>query len=704
MNDIRGRGIVAMALEMTSPHLTGREITHTERPVRRIPSWMAIATAMVAAGVASAAAAAAAAQGRPSIDQSMAQLSAVRRYNEAVISPDGKMVAWVESLPTRGDHPSEGTAIYIAAVTAGAARVRVSAITGTAPHDEHGVAWSPDSRRVAFLSDAASAGQLQLYVASATGGPARKLTSIKGYLATPQWSPNGETIGILFTEDAPRASGPLQPRTVDVGVVEDHYFEQRLATVAVASGQLRQLTPADLYVYEYDWSTDGKQCITTAAHGEGDDNWYLAELYTVDMSTGDTRSIYKPTMQVASPRWSPDAKSVAFVGGIMSDEGIASGDIFTIPVTGGTPRNLTPDMKASAYWLSWQTPDAIHFAAAADGQSAIGRVSPSGGDVQFAWKGAETIHGAANFSIAYTISRDLKTTALVRESFAQPPEVWAGQVGEWRQITSANAGQHPLWGEAKDLHWTSDQFTVQGWLVYPKDFDPSRKYPMVVYVHGGPEGVATPSWPETFGNGTILANEGYFVFYPNFRGSAGQAESFTRANVKDFGGGDLRDILTGVDEVVRSAPVDNARIGITGWSYGGYMTMWAVTQTHRFRAAVSGAGLADWLSYYGENGIDKWMDAYFGGNVYDDPAVYAKSSPITFIKNAQTPTLIVVGDRDIECPPPQSYEFWHALKTFGVKTQFVIYPVEGHEIGQPEHRRDIMRRMAAWFDDNMKPE
>jgi dipeptidyl aminopeptidase/acylaminoacyl peptidase len=689
-----------------------------------VPRTHRIATAILLAGFAPIAAAhTALAQTAPAAPPPLAdaidQLAITRRYAEAVISPDGKWVAWVESLPATKDAPSQGSAIYVAPVAAGpapkapgakgaaaktgaaaAAPQRVTAVSGDAPHDEHGVSWSPDGKSLAFLSDAADAGQLELYVAPVAGGTARQLTKLKGYLATPQWSPDGQTVAILFTENAPRASGPLQPRTPDVGVVEDHYFEQRLTTVNAASGEVHQLSPADLYVYEYDWSPDGKRFITTAAHGEGDDNWYVAELYTVDAASGETHSILKPSTQIAVPRWSPDGKQVAFVGGIMSDEGIASGDIFTVDAAGGTPKNITAGMKGSAYWLAW-LPTGIEFVAAMDGESGVGRVMPAGGAVQVLWTGPETIHGAADFSLGLTMSRDGKTTALSRESFEQAPEVWAGPVGMWRQVTSDNHAAHPTWGDTKNLHWKSDQFTVQGWLVYPKDYDATRKYPMVVYVHGGPEGVVTPSYPETFGDATVLGSQGYFVFYPNFRGSAGQAESFTAANVKDYGYGDLRDILSGLTEVLHTVPVDSTRVGVTGWSYGGYMTMWEVTQTHRFRAAVSGAGLADWLSYYGENGIDKWMESYFGGNVYDNPAVYAKSSPITFIKNVTTPTLVVVGDRDIECPPPQSYEFWHALRTMGVKTQFVIYPNEGHEIGQPDHRRDIMMRMAGWFAENM---
>jgi dipeptidyl aminopeptidase/acylaminoacyl peptidase len=219
---------------------------------------------------------------------------------------------------------------------------------------------------------------------------------------------------------------------------------------------------------------------------------------------------------------------------------------------------------------------------------------------------------------------------------------------------------------------------------------------MVVSVHGGPSAAYTAAWPSRWN--AVLPSQGYFVFWPNPRGSYGFGEAFTQGNVKDFGSGDLRDILKGVDEVLRIAPVDPRRLGITGWSYGGYMTMWAVTQTTRFAAAVAGAGIASWQSYYGQNKIDTWMLPFFGATVYADPAVYAKSSPIEFIKNVRTPTLVLHGDRDSEVPTPQGYEFWHALKTLGVPTQLVIYTSEGHAIRKPEHRRDIVERALAWFD------
>jgi dipeptidyl aminopeptidase/acylaminoacyl peptidase len=196
----------------------------------------------------------------------------------------------------------------------------------------------------------------------------------------------------------------------------------------------------------------------------------------------------------------------------------------------------------------------------------------------------------------------------------------------------------------------------------------------------------------------VLPSQGYFVFLPNPRGSFGFGEAFAAGNARDFGGGDFADILSGVDAVLREAPVDPERLGITGWSYGGYMTMWAVTQTDRFAAAVAGAGIASWQSYYGQNKIDTWMLPFFGASVYDDPKVYAKSSPIEFIKKVKTPTLVLHGERDAEVPTPQGYEFWHALKTLGVQTQLVIYTDEGHSIRKPENQRDIVKRSAHWFD------
>jgi acylaminoacyl-peptidase len=268
-------------------------------------------------------------------------------------------------------------------------------------------------------------------------------------------------------------------------------------------------------------------------------------------------------------------------------------------------------------------------------------------------------------------------------------------------VTRLPSTAKPLWGEARSLHWDSDGQRVQGWLIAPPHVDPSRRYPLVVSVHGGPSAAATPRWLSRWT--AVLPTQGYYVLLPNPRGSYGQGEAFTQGNVKDFGYGDLRDILGGIDAAAAAAPIDSQRAGIVGWSYGGYMAMWAVTQTTRFKAAVAGAGIVNWQSYYGQNRIDQWMIPFFGASVYDDPAVYARSSPITFIKNVKTPTLVLHGDRDSEVPTPQGYEFWHALKTLGVPTQLVIFDGEGHAVSRADHVRDMQERIVAWFDKYLAP-
>ena len=639
------------------------------------------------------------------VERAVRQMFAVRQISEAMISPDGRRVAWVESLPGENGAISSNSAIYVANWQSNASPKRITAAAAGVPAEESDVAWSPDSAHLAFFSNAGHGSQGQLYVTDLDGAP-KQLTRIKGDFSAPQWSPDGKDISFLYIENAPRAAGPLAAETPDEGVVRTATYEQRLAIISSAGGPLREISPAGMYVYEYDWSPDSKRIVGTAAFGNGDDNWWIAQIYIFDAAKiGTPRSIYRSEMQIATPKWSPDGKSIAFIAGLMSDEGSVGGDIDTIPADSAgdaKAHDVTPGIKSSPSSFGWSADSQrIFFCEIADGKSGIGYVDLSSGTVSTLYTGAERL-GSAGFGLGISLARDDKTAAVVRQSFSKPPEVWAGPIGHWRQVTHLNSTLQPAWGKAESLHWHTDIGEVQGWLLYPLDYDASKKYGLVVYVHGGPAAANMQSWPSRWSYYAALPAVGYFVLLPNPRGSYGSGEQFTRANIKDFGGGDFKDIMAGVDAALGSLPVDPARLGITGWSYGGYMSMWAVTQTHRFHAAVIGAGLSDWLSYYGENRIDKWMTFYFGDTVYNDPGVYAKSGPINFIKNAKTPSLIVVGDSDGECPAPQSYEFWHGLQAFGVPTEFVIYPHEGHMFANPVHSRDVVNRAVAWFDQYLK--
>ncbi len=606
-----------------------------------------------------------------------------KKIDEVAISPDGTQVAYI----VNGE---------LAVIPAGGGSSHTIAVEGNLPLRD--VAWSADSKRLAFIADLpGDAPAAQVWTAAVDGGAPVKHAGLKGYVESPRFSSDGSRLALLFIEGMPRVAGPLQPMTPLAGVVDQKIYEQRIASIDLGTDHLAQVTPADMYVYEYDWTPDGRAWAASAAHGSGDANWWSARLYLVNALSGEMREIYKPKLEITNPVVSPDGKNVAFIEGLMSDAGLTGGEILVVPVTGGAVRDLTPNSRTSPSAIAWTSSDVIIFAQNVDGNSSFA-AAHSGSKGPTFWTGEEL---AATITDAWvpggSFSRDGSVTAIVRQSASAPPEVWAGPIGKWKQLTNLNAGVKPAWGEMRNVHWMNGTTRVQGWLMLPKDLASGKTYPLVVNVHGGPSWACTSHWDESvMGPQSAM---GYFALCPNPRGSYGQGEAFTQGNVKDFGDGDYRDIMAGVDAIAKEYPIDSKRIGIRGHSYGGYMTMWAETQTRRFAAAVAGAGLSDWLSYYGLNDIDEWMIPFFGASVYDDPAVYAKSDHMHFVTAVKTPTLILVGDRDGEVPMEQSVEWWHALTTLHVPTKLVVYPGEGHLFIKPADARDYSLRTLGWFEE-----
>ncbi len=661
----------------------------------------------------------AAAAPSPGVVRALAAFNSVHAISEVALSPDGRhLVYGTLERGTRDGADVEVTVLWIVNAKDGSGATRLTAcsgsLAGALKHahgcDEHSAAWSPDGSHIAFVTTDGK-GQPQIALAPASGASVQLVTHARGPLDSPRWSPDGTRIAFLYSEGAPRTPGPLNPLARDAGVLSAAVYEQRLAVIPSSGGGApRLLGPADLNVYEFDWSPDGHRFVTSAAHGSGDDNWWIAELDLIDADTGAVTTLARPKEQIASPRWSGDGTRIAWIGGIMSDEGITGGDVFVMSAAGGAAVDVTAGLAASVHTINWngsaQQLLATEFAA---GEEVLASIDVDAKSQRELWRAPEMIWANNLFGFTpgdagISLSRNAAMSAVIRQSYTSPPEVETGPPGEGRPITRINSGVRPITGKATNIYWESDGFKVQGMLIEPPAVAPGKRYPLVVLVHGGPAYASYPLFPSTPDYyDAVLASEGYYVFEPNPRGSYGQGEAFTRANVRDFGYGDLRDILAGVDTVLKSAPVDPARLGIAGWSYGGYMTMWAVTQTDRFKAAVAGAGLSDWLSYYGTNNIDTWMIPYFGASVYDDPKVYERSSPITFIKNVHTPTLLLGGDRDAEVPLTQSYEYWNALRRLGVKTEFVVYPDEGHFFFKHEDQVDVMTRVVGWFDEYLKP-
>jgi dipeptidyl aminopeptidase/acylaminoacyl peptidase len=651
-------------------------------------------------------------------------------YSSVSISPDGRNVVAIESGGGfESDKPVQTQDRLIVYPVAGGKPNVVALPCAQDERAEHPTdqqarctpsspSWSPDGSTIVFILRDTTQKTRDLYLVNADGTHPRRILAFNGTLGRARFTRDGHAIAVLATANARKEVGATQAGIRIAGEIGTTNDVQRVA-VASFDGTLRFVSPADLYVYEFDETGDG--FVGTGAHGNGDNNWWIARLYLFDPKTAAARELYKPAsiqQQIAAPHVSRDGKLLAFVGGIMSDFGSTGGDVYVYRLddTSGRAIDITPNMPASATSLAWDCDrDRLSFTELQGGRTGIASVDfpflepqPKGGPMilrpfvtqpKLLWLDAIPVR-----EVSASCTGAL---AGVRESHEMPAEIVTtalapnGTIASWKELTHGNAGIPPE-ARAQSVNWTSDGFNVSGWLLSPRSVEAGKKYPLIVDVHGGPSAASTPRF---IGRGTVrsLLRKGYFVFFPNPRGSFGQGEAFTLANVKDFGGGDFRDIMSGLDAIEKVALIDDARLGIMGGSYGGYMTMWAVTQTNRFKAGVSAAGLSNWQSYYGENGIDEWMLPFFGASVYDDPAVYAKSSPINFIKNVKTPTFAYVGELDVEVPAPQSLEFWHALETLGVPTSLVIYPGEGHRLRSPAHTRDAEKRTLDWFDKYLKP-
>ncbi|HEY1729682.1 MAG TPA: S9 family peptidase [Candidatus Baltobacteraceae bacterium] len=631
---------------------------------------------------------------RPALRDILRAGAAVHDFDAVELSPDGRRVAWSETFRDGADpltSPRQ-TAVYVRALASGSA-IRISAATQAGAYDEENPVWSPDGKQIAFLSDARSPHQTQIFVASADGSNVRQIGQLNGEAQGLSWSPRGDRLGLLYISHATRKAGATNAGAREVGDIGAKTDEQRLTTVDVVSGSVRVLTPPNVYVYEYGWSPDGRQCVATYALGNGDDNWWIAKLSRIDARTGAMHQLLAPNYQIADPQWSPDGKHIAFIGGLMSDFTITGGDVYLVDAATGATRNATAGQPISFESLRWT--DATHLDAVAyiPGAMHLVRLETSTGSLQTltaraesVWNWSSALHGGV--------------VALVRESFSEPAELWAGPPSSLRQISHINARAPRYVGKTVSIRWKSDSAEAQGWLIYPRGYDPRRRYPMVTLIHGGPAW----EWVPLFSGTTIsaLSSSGYVIFLPNPRGSYGQGEAFTRGNVKDFGYGDWRDDLRGVDAAIRTASIDPHRLGLTGWSYGGYMAMWAETQTTRFKALVAGAGIFNYQSYYGENQIDRWMIPFFGSSVYEDPSIYAKSSPITFVLHSKTPILVLAGELDEETPAAQALECWHAMRTLGVPVKLVVYAGEGHHPRKVANQIDIVRQTIAWFDHYLR--
>jgi dipeptidyl aminopeptidase/acylaminoacyl peptidase len=620
------------------------------------------------------------------------QLVSYSKPADPRISPDGSRVAFTLAPVSReGEHPS-------AAVWMVEADGEPRQFTGGGWHDAE-PRWSPDGERLAFVSDRAQREEKSLYVMPVTGGEARRVFERQGKVAAPEWSPDGRYIAFLFTEPETAEEKRRREERDDANVRDANYEYTRLWVLDAGTRTAEPVSPEGRQVWGYAWAPDsGGLAVNTTPTPRFNDTFEETEVSLVAREGGEPETVLRQVGSAQDLVWSPDGEYLAYRARAGR---VVNGDyVYRVPVAGGEPECLTPGYRGTAAYLA-RLGDSLLLLAHEGLDAAFYRLGWAGG--------MERLLAGTRGKVVVpaTASRSGERLAAIVQDAAHPPDVFVGEAGAERpeRRTRLNPElEAAALGAAERVRWESDPgVEVEGLLVRPVGYEAGRRYPLVVQVHGGPawlwQDEFCASWHEW---AQVLAGRGYAVLLPNPRGSTGYGPEFTNAIFADVGGGEFRDVLAGVDATVERGVADPERLGISGWSWGGYLAAWAVTQTDRFRAAVMGAGLSNMISDNSLGDIPSANLSLFERSPYEDPDPYYERSPIRYAKDAKTPTLILHGEDDERVSVAEGVQFYVALRTLGVETRLVTYPREGHRIEERRHQLDLLERLVGWFDRYLK--
>jgi dipeptidyl aminopeptidase/acylaminoacyl peptidase len=605
----------------------------------------------------------------------------LRSESDLRFSPDGRRVAFVVNELIRG--PERQRHIWVLDLATRAPRQ----FTNSAK-SEYSPQWSPDGAGIAFLSNRGV--ETQIYFLPCNGGEAYALTEGKRSVESFGWSPEGKQIAFTASEPKTDAEEKKEKDKDDARVVDRDDKPARLWLLDAETRKVRQLVSAPWQVSEAEWLPGGNQLVVSATdHPESDEE--TNRIFTVDVADGKMALLFAPRGPFGDLKASRDGKWIAYRGSRV--DGPVSHDLYALPGTGGTPRNLTAesvDRMVTEY--VWR-PDGTIVARVEDGfQSKLYTVTLDGKARMF-----DSLPINPH-SFAISLGGDLAFSA---ENATQPPEIWLAD-GSFpaERVSDFNKDWHSIQLNKPEFfrYASFDGTQIEGALLLPAGLDGHTKLPLVTLIHGGPAGAWSDS-VETWGQ--LLVAHGYAVFYPNIRGSTGYGEKFVEMNRADWGGADFKDVMAGVDALIARGVADPDRLGIGGWSYGGYMAEWAITQTTRFKACVSGAGMADLLSEFGTEDHPSYDEWYFG-QPYEKLQGFLNSSPVIYMHNVKTPTLILQGENDKIDPIGQSQQLYRALKHYRVKAELVVYPREGHGPAEEKHNLDVLNRILRWYDENLK--
>jgi dipeptidyl aminopeptidase/acylaminoacyl peptidase len=524
----------------------------------------------------------------------------------------------------------------------------------------------------------------------------RKVCSLPNGAESLAWSPDGTRLAFVALEGAEPEIDPIVLGSQSAG------RHRRLWTIRPESDTPEPVTPASVTIWEYAWSPQSDRLAVFYSDGPGETDYYRGQLGIVSAHGGAVRQLTKLTRQAAALTWSLDGTRIGYVSGEWSDRGIVGGDVYVLSAEGGKPKNLTPDARISPSSLRWRPDGETLLYAAWDGVShqiglldeASGKMTPLQREFvigDYSWPRSTANADATRVAITHSVAG------------AHHLDIFAGDLEDkrisWRRLTRLNpiAEDTIAIAPTERITYTgADGWEIEA-LYSPPTAPPERGIPpLALLVHGGP----TSGWTNSWTGGylvQLLASAGYAVLRANPRGSIGRGVAFADAVLGDMGGKDFKDLLAGVDEVTRRGLADGERVAILGWSYGGFMVAWAVSQTTRFKAAMMGAGVSDYHSFHAQTNIPDWDMRFLMADPLENPAAYRARSAITFAKNVTTPTLILHGEKDLCVPVSQAYGFHAALRERNTPVELVVYPREGHGVQEHEHVRDMEERILRWL-------
>ncbi|HUG15440.1 MAG TPA: S9 family peptidase [Thermomicrobiales bacterium] len=620
------------------------------------------------------------------------------------ISPGGNTVAYVTSKASAtGDRPT--SAIWLVSA-AGSAPRRLSTSEGIdgAPR------WAPDERSIAFLSDRKERGKLQLHLIALSGGEAVRLTDAEGGLVDIDWSPDGARIAFTAMDAETEDEKTLKEESGDTKVVDEHVKMASLWVLDVpddpatlAPGDLpepKRLSPEGLHIGSFgqrafSWAPDSLTLVAVAAASPKAHDLFIPDIITISLD-GEANNLGAFEGINDRPVYSPDGSTIGFIG---CEERIPSFfSMRVIPAKGGESTVALPKHEASFYGVAWLPDGDRMLAISEEGERRTLRIlDPETRKAEPALDG----WNASGSITLFSATRDGGRVAFVYRDATSHGDLWVADLrGAPRKLTDLNPWTRDYdWGETREISWTAaDGLKIQGLLILPVGYEEGTRYPLLLHIHGGPcsawSNHLCASWNHW---GQFMAQRGYAILMPNPRGSSGRGSDFLCEILSCYGEPDWQDLMSGVDYVIDQGIADPGRLVVGGWSGGGFLTNWTVTHTDRFKAAVSGAGISNWVSFQGTADVRSVFDRYLGP-VDTDPEGHWRLSPIRYIQNAVTPTLILYGDADARVPPSQGYEMYEGLKSRGVKTQLVLYPGEPHGIGGRKHQLDLLKRVVAWYD------